>query len=190
MTLLVLGLLLFLGPHSIRVFADPWRTTTIARIGAGPWKGIYSLLSIAGFILLIWGYARARQQLPLWDPPQFMRYVTAVLMLPAFIMFVAASMPRNAIKARLHHPQVLSVKTWAFAHLLSNGNLADVLLFGAFLAWAVLSYTAARRRDRIAGHVYPAGESKWTILSVVVGLVLYAVFVMGLHAWLFGVPPV
>jgi uncharacterized membrane protein len=183
----ILGLALFLGIHSTRAFADGWRAATIARIGEGPWKAIYSVLSIAGFILLAWGYGQARQQLPLWDPPAFMRHVTALLMLPVFVLFVAAYVPRNGIKAKVHHPQVLSVKLWAFAHLLSNGNLADVLLFGGFLAWAILSFTAARKRDRAAGKVYPAGTVQGTIACVITGLAIYAAFVMGLHAWLIGV---
>ena len=188
MAWLILGLVLFLGVHSTRIFADDWRTAMLARLGEGPWKGIYSLLSIAGFVLLVWGYVQARQQVPLWDPPAVMRYATAVLMLPVFVFFVAAYVPRNAIKASLHHPQVLSVKVWAFAHLLSNGNLADVLLFGGFFAWAALSFTAARKRDRAAGRAYPAGTLQQTLICVVTGLALYAAFVMGLHAWLIGVP--
>ncbi len=189
MVMFVAGLLLLLGVHSTRVFAEGWRSATIARIGEGPWKGIYSVVSIAGFVLLVWGYGQARGQMPLWDPPAVMRYFTVVLMLPVFVLFVAAYVPRNGIKAKLHHPQVLSVKLWAFAHLLSNGNLADILLFGGFLAWAILSYTAARKRDRAAGTLYPPGTMPMTIVCVVAGLAIYAAFMMGLHAWLIGVAP-
>ncbi len=190
MVLLIAGLLLFLGVHSTRVFAEGWRTATIARMGEKRWKAIYSFVSIVGLGVLGWGYVRARNQIPLWDPPEFMRYVTVVLMLPVFVMFVAARVPGNGIKAKLHHPQILSVKLWAFAHLLSNGYLADVLLFGGFLAWAILSFTAARKRDRATGTVYPAGTPKGTILCVVVGLAIYAAFLLGLHKWLFGVAPI
>jgi uncharacterized membrane protein len=186
--MLVAGLVLFLGVHSTRVFADGWRTATLARVGEGPWKGIYSFISIVGFVLLVAGYAHARGILTLWNPPAVMHYVTAALMLPVFVVFVAAYVPRNAIKAKLHHPQVLSVKLWAFAHLLSNGNLADVLLFGGFLAWSIAAYRAARIRDREARTVYPAGTMPGTLTCVVVGLAIYAAFVMGLHAWLIGVP--
>jgi uncharacterized membrane protein len=189
MIALILGLLLFFGVHSVRVFADPWRTATIARIGAGPWKGVYSLVSIAGFVLLVWGYGQVRQQMPLWSPPGFFRHLTAVVMLPVFVLFVAAYVPRNAFKARLHHPQILSVKVWAFAHLLSNGNLADVLLFGGFLAWSVLAFVAARKRDRAAATVYPPGIPGGTIVTLVAGLAIYAAFVFKLHTWLIGVPP-
>lgn len=128
--------------------------------------------------------------MPLWDPPAAMRYVTVVLMLPVFVLLVAPYVPRNAIKAKLHHPQVLSVKLWAFAHLLSNGNLADVLLFGGFLAWAVVVFSAARKRDRAAGTVYPPGTAAMTLVCVVVGLAIYAAFLMGLHRWLTGVAPI
>ncbi len=190
MTILIVGLVLFLGAHSVRVFAEGWRTATIARIGEKRWKGIYSVISIAGLVLLVWGYVRARGEMPLWNPPELMRYVTVVLMIPVFILFVAARVPGNAIKARLHHPQVLSVKLWAFAHLLSNGTLAAVLLFGSFLVWAMLSFSAARRRDRIAGTTYPAGTPRGTIICVVAGLVIYAAFLFGLHRWLFGVSPI
>jgi len=190
MIIFVAGLLLFLGVHSTRIFAEGWRGATIARIGERPWKGIYSVLSIASFVLLVWGYGQARGQMPLWNPPAVMRYVTVILMLPVFVLFVAAYVPRNAIKAKLHHPQALSVKLWAFAHLLSNGNLADVLLFGGFLAWAILGFTAARKRDRAVGTVYPPGTAQGTLVCVVVGLAIYAAFIMGLHRWLIGVPPI
>ncbi len=190
MAMLIAGLLLFLGLHSVRIFAEDWRTATISRIGEKRWKGIYSLLSIVGFVLLVWGYVRVHGQVQLWDPPAFLRHVTALLMLPVFPMFVAARVPANGIRARLHHPQILSVKLWAFAHLLSNGGLADVILFGSFLAWAILDFGAARKRDRAAGTVYPAGTMRGTIVCVVVGLAIYAAFVLGLHRWLFGVSPV
>jgi uncharacterized membrane protein len=207
MALLILGLVLFLGAHSTRILADNWRTRTIARIGEKPWKGLYSLVSLIGFALLVWGYAQARQQVPLWNPPGWTKHLTALLMLPVFPMFVAAYVPRNGIKARLKHPQVLSVKLWAVAHLVSNGNLADVLLFGAFLAWAVVDFSAARKRDREqVGVVDPRavveaaapspppsprrGEGVGgTAVCVVVGLAVYVVFAVWLHGLLIGVRP-
>jgi uncharacterized membrane protein len=189
MVWLVVGLLVFLGVHSTRVFADGWRSSTIARVGEGPWKGVYSVVSIAAFVLLVWGYGQARQQVPLWFPPPFTRHVTALLMVPVFVLFLAAYVPHNGIKARLHHPQLLSVKLWALAHLVANGNLADVLLFGGLLVWAILAYRAARQRDAASGKVYPPGKASMTVVTVVAGLVLYGVFVMGLHVWLFGVRP-
>jgi uncharacterized membrane protein len=191
MAMLIAGLLLFLGVHSTRVFAEGWRTATIARMGALPWKAAYSVVSIAAFALIVYGYGQARQQpVVLWSPPAGMRHVTALLMLPVFVLFVATYVPRNHIKARLHHPQVLSVKLWALAHLLSNGTLADVLLFGGFLAWAVLSFKAARQRDRAANTVYAAGTMGGTLICLVVGLAIYGAFVAGLHLWAIGVKPV
>jgi uncharacterized membrane protein len=191
MAMLIAGLLLFLGVHSTRVFADNWRTAMVARMGALPWKAVYSVVSIAAFMLIVYGYGQARQQpVVLWSPPAAMRHVTALLMVPVFVLFVATYVPRNHFKARLHHPQVLSVKLWALGHLLSNGTLADVLLFGGFLAWAVLSFKAARGRDKAAGTVYPAGTMGGTVVCLVVGLGVYAAFVAGLHLWLIGVKPV
>jgi uncharacterized membrane protein len=190
MAWLVLGLVLFLGPHSVRIAADDWRSATIARLGERPWKGLYSLLSLAGFALVVWGYGQARQQpVVLWTPPRGMQHLAALLMVPSFVLLVAAYVPRNAIRARLHHPMVLGVKTWAVAHLLANGTLADVVLFGAFLVWAVLDFRSARRRDRDVGATYPAGTARGTTITVVLALVLYAVFVFWAHAWLIGVSP-
>jgi len=190
MTTLVAGLILFLGVHSVRIFAEPWRVRTIARIGENPWKGVYSLISIAGFVLLVWGYGQARQQgVVLFEPPVFMRHITSLLMLVSFVLLAAAYVPGNHIKARLGHPMIIGVKVWAFAHLLANGRLSDVVLFGAFLAWAVADFIAARKRDRAAGTVYPPGDELRTVLTVVAGVVAWAVFVAGLHLWLIGVAP-
>jgi uncharacterized membrane protein len=190
MTALVAGLILFLGVHSLRIVAEPWRLRTIARIGENPWKGVYSLVSIAGFVLLVWGYGQARQQgVVLFEPPVFMRHLTSLLMLLSFVLLAAAYVPRNHIKARLGHPMIIGVKVWAFAHLLANGRLSDVVLFGAFLAWAVADFIAARKRDRVAGTVYPPGDELRTVLTVVAGVVAWAVFVAGLHLWLIGVAP-
>ena len=192
MGLLLIGLVLFLGVHSVRIVADGWRTATIARVGERTWKAVYALLSIGGFVLLVWGYGLARQQpVVLWTPPAFMRHVTALLMLPVFVMFVAAYIPKNGVRARLHHPQVLSVKLWALAHLLSNGTLADVLLFGGFLVWSVASFRAARKRDAAMGTTYPkGGEFGATTITVIAGLLVYFVFVMGVHSAITGVRPV
>ena len=190
MGMLLLGLVLFLGVHSVRIFADDWRTQVITRRGEGAWKGLYSLLSIAGFALLIWGYGLARQQpVVLWTPPVAMRHMASLLTLIAFILLVAAYVPRNGIKARLHHPMVIGVKVWAFAHLLCNGNLADVVLFGAFLVWAALSFRAARARDRAAQTVYPAGTVAATAITVIVGAVAWVGFALWLHGMLIGVRP-
>jgi uncharacterized membrane protein len=190
MTLLMLGLALFLGVHSTRIVADSWRTTTIARVGEKPWKGIYSLLSIAGFVLLVIGYGAARQSpVVLFAPPLWTRHLAALLTIPAFVLLAAAYVPGNAIKRAVGHPMMAGVKVWALAHLLANGTLADLLLFGTFLAWAVLGFITARRRDRAAGTTYPAGPGSRTAITVVVGLVAWAVFAFVLHRPLIGVAP-
>jgi len=190
MTILVLGLLVFLGVHSTRIVADGWRTAQLQRLGEGPWKGIYSLLSLAGFGLIIWGFGLARHApVPLWSPPAAMQYVAGLLTLVAFILLAATYVPRNAIKAGVHHPMVLAVKVWAFAHLLATGTLADLVLFGAFLAWAVASFTAARKRDRAANTQYPAGTPAGTVAAVVVGAAVWAAFAFWLHGPLIVVRP-
>ena len=190
MAILFLGLILFLGVHSVRIFADGWRSATIARIGAMPWKGLYSVVSIIGFVVLVWGFRVARADtLVLWSPPVWTRHIAALLMMGSFILLVAAYVPHNSLKARLHHPMVLGVKTWALAHLMANGVAADVVLFGAFLIWAVLSFRAARQRDRAANTVYPPGNAAWTAITVAVGLVAWSVFALLLHGPLIGVRP-
>ena len=190
MTALILGLILFLGAHSIRIFAEPWRDRTISRLGEKPWKAALSLLSLAGFGLLIWGFGLARHSpWPLWTPPVGLRHLAGALMLLAFILLAAANVPGNAIKARLHHPMVIAVKVWAFAHLLANGNAAHILLFGSFLVWAVLNFRAARARDRLAARVYPSGTITATAITVVIGAAAWAFFAFWAHlAWI-GVSP-
>ena len=190
MSVLILGLIIFLGAHSVRIFAEDWRTAQRKRLGEGPWKGLFSLVSLVGFGLIVWGVALTRQHpVMIWSPPFAMRHITALLMLIALILLAAAYVPRNSIKARVHHPMVLAVKTWAFAHLLSNGRLADLVLFGAFLAWAIACFAAARKRDRAAGTQYPAGSGGATVATVIVGTVLWALFSSWLHGVLIGVRP-
>ena len=190
MAVLILGLVLFLGVHSTRIVADGWRTATIARIGEKPWKGLYTLASIAGFVLIVIGFGLARRNpVYLWEAPMGMRHVAGALLLVAFVLLAATYVPRNAIKARLHHPMVLAVKVWALAHLLANGNLADVVLFGSFLVWAIFNFRAARGRDRAAGTVYPPGTAAGTAITVVVGIAAWAVFAFWAHGLLFGVRP-
>ena len=190
MTILILGLVVFLGVHSTRIFADDWRTAQVKRLGEGAWKGIHSLFALAGFGLILWGFGLARQQpVVLWIPPVGMRHVAALLTLIAFVLLAAAYAPRNAIKSRLHHPMILGVKLWAFAHLLANGRLADLVLFGAFLGWAVVCFIAARKRDRAAGAQYPAGTRGGTVATVAAGMLAWAVFAFWLHGPLIGVRP-
>ena len=191
MAALVLGLVLFLGLHSTLIFAEGWRTQTMESFGEKEYKLLYSVLSIAGFALLVWGYGLARHDpVILWNqPPAWTRHLASLLTLAAFVLLVAAYVPGNAIKAKLRHPMILGVKVWALAHLISNNTLADLLLFGSFLVWAVLDYRAARRRERTLATVIDAGPLSRTILTVVVGVVAWAVFAMWAHRVLIGVSP-
>ena len=190
MAYLILGLVLFLGVHSVRIVADDWRTQTRARMGEGAYKGVYSLLSLIGFGLIIWGFGVAREApVLLWVLPVGMRHAASLLTLVAFVLLAAAYVPRNGIKARLHHPMVLGVKAWALAHLMSTGTLAHVVLFGGFLAWAVLDFISARKRDRVAGTAYPAGSLAATAATVVVGGGAWAAFALWLHGLLIGIRP-
>jgi uncharacterized membrane protein len=190
MTLLIAGLLLFLGAHSVRIVAEPWRAAQIARRGEERWKRAYSVVSIAGFALLVYGFGVARgTPVVLWAAPVWTRHLAALLLLPAFVLVVAAYVPRNRIKAAVGHPMIAGVKLWAFAHLLTNGRLADVVLFGAFLAWAIADFIASRRRDRAAGTRYPPGTMARDAITVIVGLVAYGLFAFVLHGPLIGVRP-
>ena len=188
MTVLILGLVLFLGVHSTRIFADGWRTSMVTKMGPLPWKGLYAVVSIVGFVVLVVGFRMARADTRvLWESPDWMKHVTAVLMIFAFIFFVAAYIPNNWFKYKFHHPQVLSVKIWAVAHLLKVGVAADVVLFGAFLVWAVLSFRAARQRDRVNHTVYKPANAIGTTITIAVGLVAWSVFALLLHGPLIGV---
>ena len=190
MAALILGLVLFLGAHSVRIVAEDWRGRFIAQRGQGAWKGAYTVLSLVGFGLIIWGYGQARlSPVVLWASPTFVRHLAALLMLLSLVLLMAAYVPRNGLKARLHHPMVLAVKVWAFAHLLANNTLADLLLFGSFLVWAALDFRAARQRDRALGTVYPAGTAGGTLMTVVVGVAVWALFAFWAHGLLFGVRP-
>ena len=191
MSLLILGLILFLLPHSTRIFAADWRAGMIGRLGEKPWKGAVSVVSLAGFVLIAIGYGQARlDPLVLWVPPLWLRHLALLLNLVAFISLVAAYVPRNSIKAKFGHPMIAGVKAWATAHLIANGNLADVILFGAFLLWSILDFRNSRRHDRAHGISYPAGTLAGNLLTVVIGIVAWAVFLMYLHVRLIGVAPI
>ena len=188
MFVMIAGLVIFLGMHSVRIFADDWRAGQIAARGENVWKGVYSVISLAGIVLIVWGYGLAREApVPVWDPPFWLRHVTLTLNAIAFFLAAQNAGPVGPIKARLGHPMVLAVKVWAIAHLMSNGTLADIILFGSILAWAVADFSAARRRDRQAGTVRVAGPWRNDLIPGAVGLALWAVFVLGMHEWLIGV---
>ena len=189
MTLLILGLLLFLGAHSISIVNDPWRNRMQARLGEIGWKGAYSLISIAGFVLIVHGYAAARlDPVVLYTPPTALRHVAMLLLVPVFPLLLSTYLP-GRIKAAVKHPMLVATKLWAFAHLLSNGNLADVVLFGGFLAWAVADRISLKRRNPRPLHTAPAGKAN-DMIAVVGGLAQYVGFVMWLHMWLIGVSPI
>ncbi len=188
---LLIGLALFLGVHSLQSLAPQVRQNAIARWGALGFKGIYSAASLLGLYLLVQGYGIARlAPVVLWTPPRGMAHATILLMWLAMVLLVATYVPGNQIKAKLRHPMTLSVKVWALGHLLSNGNLADVILSGGFLLWSVLVFRAARQRDRMSMHSGPDGKLLGTLLAVVLGTGVWAAFLMGgLHLWLVGVMP-
>ena len=190
MSYLLLGLFLFLGVHSVRIFADGWRTQTTRKCGEAVYKGVYSMLSLVGLYLIVWGFGEAREiPVLLWPPPVVMRHVAGFLMLVAFVLLAAAYVPNNAIKARLHHPMVLSVKTWAIAHLLTTGTVAHITLFGSFLVWGVWLFVVSRRRDRLTDVQYPTATRSGTIATVVLGVAAWALFAFALHGMLIGIRP-
>lgn len=187
MTLLIIGLLLFLGPHSVPILAPAWREHMRQRWGETRWKLGYSLLAGLGLALIVMGYGQARlSPQVLWATPRGVAHLAGLLMLPSLVLLAAAYVPGNALKARLGHPMILAVKLWAAAHLLANNTLADLLLFGSFLIWAVLDFRSARRRPAAPS---PAGRAGPTALAVLLGLLACAALVMGGHQALMGVRP-
>src|SRR5687767_7836050 len=191
MTFLIAGLLLFIGAHSVRIFANDWRNSVISRIGIKQWKMRYSIIALVGFFLLIYGFVLSRANpVFVWNPPLWSRHLAALLTLFAFILFAAAEIRGNHIKSKLGHPMYLGTKLWAFAHLMANGRLGDILLFGVFLVWAILGFAAARRRDRREGVVYPAPSAQKTAIAIIAGVVVWAVFAFWLHRILIGVAPI
>ena len=187
MTLFLIGLVGFLGIHSIAIALPGWRERAIARIGAPGWRAAYSIASLAEFLLMIHGYGIARQApVVVYTPPAGMRHLAMLLMLPVFPMLLSAYLP-GRIKARLKHPMLAAVKLWALAHLLANGMLADLLLFGGFLVWAVVDRISVGRRPR--GPVSTAAGGRLNdAIAVIGGLALYGVFVVWLHGRWIGVP--
>lgn len=187
MTELIAGLIVFLGIHSVAIVAPGARHHAVAHLGEGTWKGLYAAAAVAGVVLIVHGYGAARLD-PLWlyAPPAWLRHVGMLLLLPVFPLLLAAYLP-GRIRARLRHPMLVAVKTWALAHLLMNGALADVVLFGALLAWAVAERVSLGRRPARPAPALP--PSRWNdAVAVVAGIAVYLAFVLWLHAWLIGVP--
>ncbi len=191
MALFLVGLVVFFGIHSVSIAAPHWRTRQLALRGEGAWKGLYSVVSLVGLVLLIVGYGQARRAgVILYQPPVYLRHVALLLMLPVFPLLFAAYFP-GRIKAATKHPMLVAIKLWAFAHLLANGSLADVLLFGVFLAWAVADRISVKRRATADAHAIPGAPPRAIndVIAIVLGLVVYAAFLGGVHRWLIGVSP-
>ncbi len=190
MTILIMGLIIFLGVHSVRIVAGAGRAALIARIGQHRWKALYSLASAVGLVLIVWGYGLARVHTELlWAPPRWTRDAAALLTAAAFILIAAAYVPGNRIKAAVGHPMVAGILIWSIAHLLANGSLTAVVLFGAFMVWAMLDFVSSRRRDRTAGTRYANGTPVRDAVAVIVGLGGWLLFAFVLHGWLIGVRP-
>jgi uncharacterized membrane protein len=191
MLVLLLGLVVFLGVHSVSIVAPRWRMATIARLGDKPWKGLYSIAAGVGLALVIVGFGMARREpIVLYAPPAGLRHLALLVMVPVFPLFFAAYLPGRISRAA-KHPMLVSVKLWAVAHLLANGTLADVLLFGGFLAWAVADRIAVKRRPAVEAHEVPAAPPRPynDALAVIAGLLVYAAFIFWAHRWLIGVSP-
>jgi uncharacterized membrane protein len=190
MTTLLAGLVIFLGIHSLSVVNREARDRFAARLGEKPWKGLYSVVSLVGFALIIIGYGLARSQpVALYQPPLWTRHIALALMVPVFVLIIASNVNTNGvIKRATKHPMLLATKIWALAHLISNGNLADVLLFGSFLIWAVITRISAKRRtSTITQAASPTVVPD--VIAVLVGLAVYVWFLLHGHAWLIGVNP-
>jgi uncharacterized membrane protein len=191
MLLLIVGLILFLGVHSVAIVDAAWRDRMVARIGEWPWKALYGLIALIGLVLIVNGYAEARRALDpivLYQAPVWLRHVTLLLMVPVFVLLLAAYLP-GRIQRVTKHPMLLAVKIWALAHLLANGMLTDLLLFGSFLAWAVADRISLKRREPIPVPGAPAAKYNDAI-ALGGGLGLYLLFLLWLHRALFGVSPI
>ncbi len=191
MLVLILGLVVFLGVHSVSIVAPRWRTATIARLGEKPWKGLYSIVAGIGLALVIVGFGMARREpVVLYAPPAGLRHLALLVMVPVFPLLFAAYLPGRISRAA-KHPMLAAVKLWALAHLLANGSLADVLLFGGFLVWAVVDRIAVKRRPAAEAHEAPgAPPLRYNDgVAVVAGVIVYGAFIFGAHRWLTGVSP-
>jgi uncharacterized membrane protein len=189
LAIMIIGLAAFLGSHTL-VTLRPQRSALIARLGEGPYKGLFALVSLLGILLIGYGFAlyRAGGYIDIWIPPRWTRHVTGLLVWPAIIAIVAAYVP-SEIKRALKHPMLVGVKLWAVAHLLSNGDLGSVILFGSILAWAVYDRISLKRRsDAPAPAVATSGGYRNDFIVVVVGTLVYFVLGFWFHPWVIGVP--
>ena len=188
LTILLIGLALFLGIHCIRVFAPQWREAQISARGAGPWRGLYSAASIIAFAVLVYGFGLAREQTGiLYVPPEWGRSFLHIAMPISLVLFVASQLPPGNLKKRLAHPMLWATIIWAVGHLLANGETSSVILFGAILIWAVICLVDNYKRPQgepVAAKVWP------DLVSMVIGFAITIIFIMFLHQWLIGVPVV
>ena len=190
MLILIAGLLIFLGIHSLRMVAPQLRETWIRKLGDGTWKLLYSGASLIGLGLIITGYGISRTDpVFIYNAPLWTRHMALLFTWMAFVLLAAGFVPDNHLRPRLGHPMFAGIKIWAFAHLLANGRLGDIVLFGAFLIWAVAGFAIRRRQDRLAGLVKASGTATGTVLTVVAGSGVWAVSALWLHQWLTGVYP-
>lgn len=189
---LIAGLVIFLGIHSVAMVRPTWRSAAIARIGEPMWKVGYSLLAVVGLWLIVEGDGDARETVNpvvLYHPPTWLRHLTLLLMVPVFPLLFAAYLP-GRIQYKTRHPMLVAVKLWAVAHLLANGSLADVFLFGALLVWAVADRISLKRRPPDSTSVPAAPPGRWNdLIAVIGGLGTYIIFLFWAHQWLFGQAP-
>lgn len=185
---MILGLVLFLGVHVLTSLREP-RASLVNAMGEGAYKGVYSLVSAAGLALIVWGFAhyRATGWIDVWTPPTAFRHITVALMLPAVIL-VAASYIRGRIYTTLKHPMLAGVKLWAFAHLLANGDLGSIILFGSFLGWAVYDRISLKRRADAGAPPIPVGGVTNDLIAVAVGIIAYLALAFAFHPVVIGVP--
>lgn len=188
LAVMILGLLVFVAPHVLVTRRDA-RASVIAAIGEGPYKALFSLVSIIGVILIGWGFARYRASgwIDVWSPPSWTRHLTVALVWPAIVMIVAAYIPGN-IKRRLKHPMLAGIKLWALAHLISNGDLGSILLFGGILAWAVFDRISLKSRTDPGAPAIPVGGARQDVIAVIVGTLVYLALGLWFHPWVIGVP--
>lgn len=184
MTWLILGLVAFLGFHLLPAHTR-LRSRLIAAMGEIGYRIFFSVMSVLTLVLLIWAYANAAF-VEIWSPPSWTRHIAAVLMVLSFVVLMSAFFP-GRIKRALKHPMLIAIKTWALAHLIANGDLASILLFGGFLAYAVVDRILIKQRGEFAALEVSAGARN-DLIAVISGIALYAAFIFGLHEWLIGVP--
>jgi uncharacterized membrane protein len=190
MSVLIAGLVLFFASHTVGIVAPGFRARQVARMGIGPWKLAYSAISLIALILIIWGYGAARQDpIALWSAPAWTRHAAALLSVIGFVLIAAAYVPGTKMKAALGHPMTAGVGLWALGHLLANGRLDAVLLFGAFVAWSAIAFATRRARDRASGTRYPPGSLAKDTIAAVAGIAFALVFALFLHGPLIGLRP-